>query len=81
MKQLLKFHATWCQPCKALSANFNRIDLGDVELVEIDIDEKLELAQKYNVRSVPTLILLENNVETKRQTGVIMPDKIEEFIK
>ena len=81
MKQLLKFHATWCQPCKALSTNFNRVDLGDVELIEIDIDEKLELAKQYNVRSVPTLVLLENNVEIKRHSGVLTPDKIEEFIK
>ena len=81
MKQLLKFSASWCQPCKALAGNMKHVDLGDVEVKEIDIDENFEEAKQYGIRGVPTLVLVENGVEVKRTSGVLMADKIEEFIK
>jgi thioredoxin 1 len=81
MKQLLKFSATWCGPCKSLANNFNHVDLGDVDLVSIDIEEQSEKATQYGIRGVPTLVLLEDGVEVKRKTGVLMADQIEEFIK
>jgi thioredoxin 1 len=81
MKQLLKFSATWCGPCKALAKNFEHVTLGDVELVSIDIDNQMEEAKQYNIRGVPTMVLLENGVEVKRKSGVLMADQIEEFIK
>ena len=81
MKQLLKFSASWCQPCKALAGNMKYVDFGDVEVKEIDIDENFEEAKQYGIRGVPTLVLVENGVEVKRTSGVLMADKIEEFIK
>jgi len=81
MKQLLKFSASWCQPCKALAGNMKYVDFGDVEVKEIDIDENFEEAKQYGIRGVPTLVLIENGVEVKRTSGVLMADKIEEFIK
>ena len=81
MKQLLKFSASWCQPCKALAGNMKHVDFGDVEVKEIDIDENFEEAKQYGIRGVPTLVLMEDGVEVKRTSGVLMADKIEEFIK
>jgi thioredoxin 1 len=81
MKQLLKFSATWCGPCKALAGSLKHANLGDVELVEYDIDADFDKAQPYGIRGVPTLILVEDGVELKRKTGVLMADEIEEFIK
>ena len=81
MKQLLKFSASWCQPCKALAGNMKYVDFGDVEVKEIDIDENFEEAKQYGIRGVPTLVLVEDGVEVKRTSGVLMADKIEEFIK
>ena len=80
MKQLLKFSASWCQPCKQLSGVFKYVDLKDVELKEADIEEQSELAQQYGIRSVPTMVLLEDGKEVGRKSGVLMADQIEEFI-
>ena len=80
MKQLLKFSATWCGPCKSLSGIMKNVDLKDVELKEIDIDENLDMAKQYNIRGVPTLVLLNDGVEVGRKSGVLMADKVEEFI-
>jgi thioredoxin-like negative regulator of GroEL len=81
MKKLLKFSATWCGPCKSLSNNFKHVDMGEVELVNIDIEEDEASAIQYGIRGVPTLVLLEDDKEVKRKTGVLMADQIEEFIK
>jgi len=80
MKQLLKFSASWCQPCKSLASNMKHVDFKDVELKEIDIDENLDEAKKYGIRGVPTLVLLNDGVEVGRKSGVLMADKVEEFI-
>lgn len=56
------------------------VDFKDVELVEVDIDEDFDKAKEFGVRSVPTMVLVENGKEIKRSTGVLMADKVEEFI-
>lgn len=81
MKKLIKFSASWCQPCKALAGNMKYVDFGDVQYEEVDIEENMELPAHYAIRSVPTLVLLEDGKEIKRISGVLMADKIEEFIK
>lgn len=80
MKQLLKFSATWCGPCKSLAGNMKHVDFKDVELKEIDIDDNLDEAKKFGIRGVPTLVLMNDGVEVKRKSGVLMADQIEEFI-
>mgnify|MGYP003537556604 FL=1 len=74
--KLLKFQASWCQPCKVLTSILNTMQIPfPVEV--IDADENKDMLQKYNVRSVPVLILLdENNNEIDRLTGSTTKDKI-----
>jgi len=81
MRELLKFSASWCQPCKMLASNMKSVDFGDLSVKEIDIDENFDDAKSYNIRGVPTLVLLEDGKEIKRQSGVMTADKIKEFIK
>ena len=70
--KLLKFSASWCQPCKMLTTIIDNID----------IDEQSELAQQYNIRGVPTLILIDDvGNEVKRNVGMITRDKLLEWIK
>ena len=80
MKQLLKFSAQWCGPCQALGMTLKEKDNWGVEIQEIDIDENLDLAAKYKVRSVPTMIIAEDGVEVRRLIGAQTITKIEEFI-
>jgi thioredoxin-like negative regulator of GroEL len=76
--KLLRFTASWCQPCKALAKNLEGADLG-VEIEVIDIDEQTELAVKYGIRSVPTLVLVGGPVD-KRIVGVRTTKQIQEWI-
>ena len=73
--QVLRFTATWCQPCKALAQQLEELGL-DKDVTVVDIDEQQDLAIQYGVRSVPTLIAVDNNKEVKRMVGVKAKDLI-----
>lgn len=81
--RFLKFSATWCQPCKMQAKIVDDVkeDFPDVSFEEIDIDDRREMAEQYGVSSVPTLILLKDNMEVRRNVGAIPKQKVIEFIK
>lgn len=78
----LKFYATWCAPCKALTQIIEGAgDRITVPIEEVDIDNNMDLALEYGVRSVPVMVLLDDaGKEIKRQNGVMMEDKLLEFL-
>jgi thiol-disulfide isomerase/thioredoxin len=67
-KRILRFTASWCQPCKALAMNLESADIK-VPIEVIDIDVQSETAMEYGIRGVPTLVMLDGNTEMKRVTG------------
>ena len=73
--EVLRFTASWCQPCKALAQQLEELGF-DKEVTVVDIDEQQDLAIQYGVRSVPTLIAVDNNKEVKRMVGVKAKDLI-----
>jgi thioredoxin 1 len=79
----LKFYATWCEPCKALSKILEGAkDKITMPIENIDIEQNMDLAQKYGIRGVPALVIVdEDGVEIKRQSGMMMEDKLLEFLK
>jgi thioredoxin 1 len=69
MNKVLRFTATWCGPCKMLSESLSRIETT-VPIDVIDVDEQPVLAAKYGIRSVPTLVMVdEDGNATKTLTG------------
>lgn len=65
----LYFSAAWCGPCKSLSPIMNEVS-SQVAVEKIDVDLDYEKAQKYGVRNIPTVILVDGNTEVKRFIGV-----------
>lgn len=80
MKEVLKFSASWCGPCQALSMTLNGIQDNSIPIREIDIDDNLDMAAEYNIRSVPTMVMLENGSEIKRVSGALPVAKVKEFL-
>ena len=81
-KTLLKFSASiWCKPCKELDKIILATDLGDIDYQEVDVDEDPSLVKYWNVRGVPTLLLLdENKEELKRHTGLLSSIALQNFV-
>lgn len=80
MKEVLKFYADWCTPCKILSRTLNSIEDISIPIKEIDIDQEIDLAAKYNIRGIPTMVMLEDGNEIKRVSGTISVEKVKEFL-
>ena len=80
--KLLKFYAEWCGPCKMQSQIIkNASDKIKTPIENVDIDNNIMMSVEYQVRSVPTLVLLDDNgVEVKRQTGVLREKELLEFL-
>ena len=68
---LLDFFATWCGPCQALAPVLDEIasERSDVKICKVDVDECKELARKYRVMSVPTLMVIKNGETVHRSSG------------
>ena len=72
MIEVKKFYAEWCGPCKMLGPIMEKVKTNytDVSFNDIDIDKQFEIAQKYFVRSVPTVIIEKNGEEVGRYAGL-----------
>ena len=80
--KLLKFHATWCQPCKMLSRVIeDAADKITMPMEEVDIDQNQDLAIQYGIRGVPTLVIVdEEGKEVSRKSGMLMENQLLEFL-
>lgn len=81
---LIDFFATWCGPCQMLAPILKEVkeSLGEkVSIIKIDIDKNQELASKYQVRGVPTMMLFKNGQQLWRQSGVLSKEEIINTIK
>ena len=71
MNTMKYFSAVWCGPCKAFKPVMNEIAGEGYSIEFIDVDQEQNKAVKYNVRSVPTVVIEENGIEVDRFVGSI----------
>lgn len=77
--KLLKFYTTHCSQCKVQDKLLK--DFTDAEVVPVDCNEREELVDLYNIRSLPTLILVTSDKEVARFTGITQVNVIKDAIK
>ncbi|MEG0855364.1 MAG: thioredoxin [Terrisporobacter sp.] len=84
---IVDFFATWCAPCKMLAPVFSALgeEVKDrAEFLKVDIDKSMELAQKFQVSTVPTVIIFKDGKEMDRLVGFIpkvnLKNKVESYL-
>ena len=82
-KVVVDFYATWCAPCRKFSPIVEEVakEKEDIVFYKINIDNATNISDKYNVISIPTLLVIENGKEINRSVGLISKDKIIEMIE
>lgn len=82
MKTVYYFTADWCQPCKKtrpIVEELNR-DQSTAGFQIIDVDDNVDLVKNFNVQSVPTFILFDDEKEKSRMVGSKTREELEDFI-
>lgn len=81
MKKILKFYSPTCGPCKIVSKNLEQINNVEIEDIDVIDSENEELILKYNIRSVPTIIVLGEDNEVQAEfKGIVPINKIKEVL-
>jgi len=81
-KILVDFWAQWCGPCKAMKPTLEKYkESSKVPLLEINVDEENEIAQKYGIRSIPCFVVIEDGKEIARKIGMQSLDQLVELTK
>ena len=82
MSHVLYFTADWCNPCQKVKPIVEEINKDSVTKFQlIDVDSEMELTKKFEIRSVPTFILIKDGKEIKRTTGAQTREQLKSFIK
>lgn len=80
---LLDFWADWCGPCKMLMPIIEDVasEVADAKICKINVDEEPDLASKYKIMSIPTLMVVKNGEVVKTEVGVQSKSKIKEMLE
>lgn len=80
---VVDFWAVWCGPCRMLAPIVEQLSgeyEGKVEFVKVDVDENMELAQRYSIVSIPCVMVFKNGEAAGRSIGYTTKDSLKAFI-
>ena len=81
---LVDFWAEWCMPCKMVAPVLDQISQdyeGRLKIAKVDVDDNGEIAQKFNIVSIPTLLLFKDGSVVGQQVGAVPRETIEGLFK
>jgi thioredoxin 1 len=81
---LVDFYADWCGPCQMMAPVLKEVadEMGDkVKIIKIDVDKNQPIAQRFGVRSIPTLILFKNGKILENKAGVMTKRDLTQMIE
>lgn len=81
---VVDFSATWCGPCKMLAPVLEAIseeDTSGVRYLNLDVDDAMEIAQKYRITNIPAVIVMRDQQEIARNVGFLPKDQMLEWIR
>ena len=79
---VIDFYATWCGPCKMLAPVFEEVaaKYPDATFVKVNVDEEEELARKFRISVIPTLVFVKNGEAVKTTTGYMDADALSALV-
>ena len=80
---LLDFYSDQCHPCKLLMADLEELsnEFSDITIHKVNIMDSYDLTEKYQIRSVPTLVMLKDSASTASYTGYKGKEDLKKFLK
>ena len=80
---ILYFTADWCNPCKQTKPIVEELNREQImaKFFIIDVDSEIEMAKDFEIRSVPTFVVMKDNIEIHRTTGAKTRQQLEELIR
>lgn len=81
---VVKFTAPWCGPCQSLSPIVEQIKpefVGRALFTEVNVDELPDLAKRYNIRSVPTMIAFVRGTSASQKTGLVSKEQLRSWLE
>ena len=80
MKKILYFWGEWCNPCKTMSKNIEKIIEGGILVEKLDVMKHRLLAGKFGIMSVPTIVIMEGDKAINMRTGLLSVDAIQALV-